>query len=565
MNPFQDAISSSLLSYSTAIYRPISNNTGSTETWSAITEWLRICREEHSHCPSFGPTETGWYPTRLLDIGPKSAPFQDPRLIFTTQNKMEGAYATLSHCWGKNPLVTLKTERLKEFVTNGIPHEELPKTFREALVVTRNLGVRYLWIDSLCILQSGAGSVEDWQKESAMMHRVYENSYCNIAATAAEDSRGGLFHDRDPRDLLISTMEVDWENEIDPLKPYKGGFTINDLEFWSENVEQTPLLKRAWVYQERLLTGRILHFGSQQLLWECRTSSMSESYPNPSRAMLTGYNLLTPKREFVEEKWSKAQSWARIIDTYTRCLLTKEEDKLIALSGIAQQHQSVRDADDKYLAGIWLKDFPTTLCWSADRQLLNSPFNHVYTWRPTTYRAPSWSWASVEGHIQMGVSSNHSLITVLDTGVMPVTSNATGQLKDAYLTVRGKLKILSILEWHGTYSLLNVNIYGSDAPQCQLIWTPDEYSTPYTLAPLNVLCLAITQDLSQVEIFETQGIPVQGITLVEVEDDNDGNDENDGHDDDCEDGPSRFRRTGHFSGWCKKDFLDGEEEDIMII
>lgn len=131
-----------------------------------------------------------WYPTRLVDIGTTSDRTA-VKLIETAKEQLEGPYVTLSHCWGNARLVTQLVQDNKATFLAELPH--LPRTFEDVLVATKQLGARYIWIDSLCIVQDDEA---DWAKESMLMASVYRNALCNIAATGAEDSQGGLFHQR---------------------------------------------------------------------------------------------------------------------------------------------------------------------------------------------------------------------------------------------------------------------------------------------------------------------------------------------------------------------------------
>jgi hypothetical protein len=131
---------------------------------------------------------------RVLDVGTPSKPSLS--LHITEDSSLKSPYITLSHCWG-NPKLQIKrlsNANISQF-TNLIDDAELPKTFQDAIAIARRLGVRFLWIDSLCIIQD---SVEDWVKESSNMGNVYKNSLCNIAATAAPDGRTGCFLQRNP-------------------------------------------------------------------------------------------------------------------------------------------------------------------------------------------------------------------------------------------------------------------------------------------------------------------------------------------------------------------------------
>jgi hypothetical protein len=177
-------------------YGPRSKNTNSVDTWRTIKHWLSVCNKYHGPCIKSGASNL-WYPTRLIDVGTKENNFQ-PRQCLSAEFLLEGSYATLSGHWGNGDLFTLSASNTED-LRNGIPINELPLVFQDAFIATRILGLRYLWIDSLCILQSGSGSMDDWQKESSMMGLVFERAYCNFAAAGAADSQGdaGRFFERD--------------------------------------------------------------------------------------------------------------------------------------------------------------------------------------------------------------------------------------------------------------------------------------------------------------------------------------------------------------------------------
>ena len=154
-----------------------------------MTQWLKTCLSEHSRCTDTQMT-IPWYPSRLIDIGKTDS--ANVRLIESSADPPSGEYATLSHCWGSARYLQLNSANLR-----GLKHQiaisDLPLTFKEAFAVTRRLGIRYIWIDSLCISQD---SKEDWLHEAALMHKVYSHSYCTIAAAASADSTQGLFRCR---------------------------------------------------------------------------------------------------------------------------------------------------------------------------------------------------------------------------------------------------------------------------------------------------------------------------------------------------------------------------------
>ncbi|KAK4106598.1 HET-domain-containing protein, partial [Parathielavia hyrcaniae] len=128
---------------------------------------------------------------RLLDVGPPGRPREYVRLIETARVTPDGPYVTLSHCWGRASEVFKLETRNREELLEQVP--VLPQTFEDAIVAAQRLGARYIWIDSLCIIQDDA---QDWEKESSSVADVYRNAMCNIAASASHDSNGGLYRDR---------------------------------------------------------------------------------------------------------------------------------------------------------------------------------------------------------------------------------------------------------------------------------------------------------------------------------------------------------------------------------
>lgn len=355
-------------------------------------------------------------PTRVIDVGPADGSLQ-PRLHLTGSEI--GQWATLSHCWGKTVTIKLTSDTLDERL-RGIPTAEMPRNFRDAIAVTRILGIRYLWIDSLCIIQD---SSEDWLQESAKMGEIYKNSLITIAATNAHESAAGFLSNR--------SAEVACHLQI------KRGLTIPvwvrpKIEWYGSAEIVGPLSRRGWVLQERLLPLRILHFGGQQMMWQCRTKSLAEGFcdaDRPPEEQIPGITESSLRAAFHAEMSSLAnnnadghgfraeiaqpslsssslpalpyekisfsfkepnnnniyEQWYKLIVIYTRLALTNPTDKLAAVAGIAQQVQL--RTGDTYLAGLWKSNIGRGLQWWS-----NPPSILL---RPSTPQAPSWSWAAL--------------------------------------------------------------------------------------------------------------------------------------------------------------------------
>ena len=228
--------------------------------------------QHHAAC---NVQEPQWYPTRLLDLGESPASTGTVRLVLKDIDHLSGPYVTLSHCWGTAEFLTLNTTNF-EILRAGISILELPQTFQNAIVVTRRFGIRYLWIDSICIMQD---LESDWQVESLLMEKVFSRGHCSIAATASSDSAGGLFRRRDPKLLcpieIIQPVTTDGPDQVTAKR-----YTAYDRDCWRRGLDKAPLCRRAWVVQERLLAHRVVHFTHRELVWECKELTASETHPS---------------------------------------------------------------------------------------------------------------------------------------------------------------------------------------------------------------------------------------------------------------------------------------------
>jgi hypothetical protein len=215
--------------------------------------------ESHSKCNR--SIDHKWFPTRVIAVGSIAEP--DLRLLVTNPASPVSSYATLSHCWGKLRIKQLLLSNLPTLV-NGIVFAELSKTFQDAIVITRRLGLKFLWIDSLCIIQD---SIQDWAHESAMMDSVYSNATCNLAATTADDSGAGCFYERNP--LLAQPCRVNIDSFPGPVSESCQYDLIPQALFYN-SIDLQSLNRRGWVLQEQFLSPRIIHCGRNQLFWECQ-------------------------------------------------------------------------------------------------------------------------------------------------------------------------------------------------------------------------------------------------------------------------------------------------------
>jgi hypothetical protein len=295
--------------------------------------------------------------------------------------------------------------------------------------VTKSLGVRYIWIDSLCIIQD---SDEDWRREATRMSRVYEHSICNIAATRATDGNVGCFMEkRSLMEVVPCRVYLAWMDQ--PAKAYY----CYDVNLYYRFLLRAPLSKRAWFVQELALAPRVVHFADGQMWWECVERRACESFPQR-----VPYDLVTrgkisadvAKLPFVRsdrngKTRSRSDLWIDIVQAYSGADLTyPEKDELAAISGLARKFGPPED----YFAGLWKWDFEAQLFWSA-------AWNGGKTARVPSYHNPSWSWTSMSGGIfhplGMGPSSSFQILD------FPIANedDPYGRLADPCLRLAGGL------------------------------------------------------------------------------------------------------------------------------
>lgn len=321
-----------------------------------MRHWISDCKDTHGRCAAYNDTASS--PTRVLDVSCFHHS-NDIVLKELDENVLHISYAALSHCWGdpSHPPITTTTTNLAVRKTR-IAFDDLTKSFQDAVTITRKLEIPYLWIDSLCIIQD---SKSDWEKEASKMATVYVGAVVTLSALGSPDSNGG-FYLRPPKEKtdFVYRHDITLGSQryrvfvCEPDSPHISG----------------PLMERAWTYQERELSPRILHFGRHNLIWECKQLTATTSLP---WLRYKAYDsdlapaLIYDSHEESLGKWrysyEQRKHWFLTVTEYSRRSLTHAKDKLIALSGLAH---NVHDAEKgggyrflpgeergRYLAGLW--------------------------------------------------------------------------------------------------------------------------------------------------------------------------------------------------------------------
>ncbi|MCJ1433696.1 hypothetical protein MMC27_003060 [Xylographa pallens] len=294
--------------------------------------------------------------------------------------------------------------------------EAVLKTIKDAVKIVRDLKIRYLWVDALCIIQGRDKEAQaDWDFESSQMCQVYEGAFLTLAAASASTAHDGIF--RRVPNLNVHHLVLLYKSTSTP--EISGPVIIQPgVKRESHNIIEEPLCDRAWTLQEELLSSRALYYTNQELCWKCHSLSTAElTHITPQFVSLQkqvevhgGTNGV--KRTLV------SQDWNQTVWQYSYRNLTNGRDKLPALAGLVEKYR--REKNDTFLAGHWKNDLCHSLLWTHNplaHPRPNSRISSTYLsfispksltrpyGRPATYRAPSWSWASVDGEIRRCVTS----------------------------------------------------------------------------------------------------------------------------------------------------------------
>ncbi|OTA89591.1 hypothetical protein M434DRAFT_14449 [Hypoxylon sp. CO27-5] len=366
----------------------------SDESISQVGEWLKECTETHGQC---NPNVDVELPTRILDLGTPDS-IGGVRLIETKESPIKrGKYACLSHCWGGNIVDAAKTTRhsLKE-KKRDIPVERLPQTFQDAICVARKLNIRYLWVDSMCILQD-EDDKSDWNHESRKMVAVYQNAFITIAASCSPNSNDGFLRSTSS---IYATKLLQCMATNDNSPNFYIRQTLPHHEKPLESIDTSPLLVRAWVLQERLLSPRFLSFELGELVWECNKLTTCQCGDD---LWLYGSQILKQRYcESIEppDLSGLRNCWSTIVEKYTTLTLSFEKDRLRAIAGIANQLLAISNPSSpgkslmgRYIEGLWEDTLCRDLCWEV-RANEEDPLARPKALKE--WRAPSWSWASVQ-------------------------------------------------------------------------------------------------------------------------------------------------------------------------
>lgn len=411
----------------------------------------------HRQCER--PTIKRQLPLRLVDVMPDQPPqihsdsgltrneFQTldidiappVRIISTKSLPLDIRYMTLSHRWGNSPSIILNSTTASTLLNSNIPSELLEssnaKLFRHAMYVTRCLGIRYLWVDSMCIMQDDDS---EKAKEITLMGEIYYNSSLNISATDSTSGADGLIFNRDvlktsPCQLSVQLLGV---NETLDLVAFHNKILVES--------DEGELNRRGWVLQERILSPRVLHFTKHQVFWECNSLLASDirpegepidpTSPSDMRGILSASSSLALPDDTMNALWYD------VVRQYSATSLSFSGDRLLAVSALAERYSILSlQSPAEYVAGIWMAHLPLALVWrriprteAPSMSLQNTNQEQI---------APTWSWAALTCAVESAdMDYLHPNITVVDLGgIQRRSASQFDGVTSCWLRVRGHM------------------------------------------------------------------------------------------------------------------------------
>ncbi|KAK7703459.1 hypothetical protein SLS64_009129 [Diaporthe eres] len=367
-------------------------------------------------------------PSRVLHI---SGTDKEPTIRLSTDHATE-PYAALSYCWGADQPSKTTRAKLGSYL-NDVDFSTLPSTIQDAAIVTRGIGLSYLWVDALCIVQD---DFDDVMVQLAQMHAIYHCSWVTIAAAEALTCNQGFLQPRAQWQPIRMRARLDDKEPSDVLLVPEG-------RPWRS---EAPLFQRGWTLQETLLSSRILLYGQRELIFLCLEAERCEGDVDSE---VRRYQTLFDPGSNLFVHLDHPDNWGYLVSSYSQRLLAVESDKLLGIAALAENYGRTRAVGD-YLAGLWRENFLEQCLWTTEP----FPADGRVAKRPKEYRAPSWSWASLDARISsFGVSVNTPAMMMPETMGDNVTcqiidvqttltsaGNPYGMVSGGYLVIKGRLR-----------------------------------------------------------------------------------------------------------------------------
>lgn len=430
---------------------PPPTHTGSERSFAWARDQIEHCTKHHLECRVPEGEPSCFIPSRLIQIpsDPRDGVFLRPRPDIPGGTR----YAALSYCWGKRQAwPACRTSRWNlASQMYGISWTTLPATIQDAIEATRKLGLEYIWIDCICIIQDDE---KDWQVESMQMATVYTHAHVTLSAALPLDTRTGIFSTRDA-ESLSHILTIRYRGDEYPIYAFHVPQESGRIEprllanIWRGSLERSleyPMFNRAWTFQERLASRRVLLFGKEELIMECASGCVFEE--SLYRLQPPRLSDKTLKEAYAGSMSSPRKIWWEIVYTYSHLKLTVPTDRLPAIAAVAQR-LALQNPTDEYLCGLWRKSFLSDLLWERVLNTLDKgdpPLVCISAaWGAASYTAPSWSWVSFRSKARNITNIVEPLSKVIKVYLEYRDNSSFGRVSGGYATISGPMVDL---EWH---------------------------------------------------------------------------------------------------------------------
>ena len=406
---------------------------------------IREMRQLLDHCTStcHPDTPSSFMPTRLLDVGHEVSAL--PRLVLSSKIRQtrQTKYAALSYCWGSDEDAQSQFKTEKASLTHrcaGLPKELMTPTTNDAIALARAIGLRYLWIDALCIIQDDK---DDWLHESSQMNLVYRHAFvtlCSLNSVSCHES----FLIRAP------VLNIPFQSTI--RESTNGSYLIRLRPRSGDNLDRRMYMldaalskwdKRCWTFQEKEMSTRLLLFGSLRMHFTCARSRWSEGDEAPSdrsESTVGVSEMITRSKDRRIPSMEMYQYWYWLVFQYGHRSVTYDKDRLPAIAGLARM---IGEAlQDRYLAGLWKGDLHHGLTWQSRGYMLSRGLEaYIRDIKKRNYIAPSWSWAACPNVISM--RHDYGTLVVEESSIVDVNTDTHsddlyGQVSGGFIRIRGK-------------------------------------------------------------------------------------------------------------------------------
>ena len=429
--------------------RPINTLPRSKESFDLARSWLRTCIMYHPKCQRDIDLSDKFMPSRVMKLDATSGVL---RIRLVESLPKPEPYATLSYCWGGDQELKTMRDSIESFKID-MPVHELPATIRDAAEVALQLNIPNIFVDAFCIIQDDPN---DMAHQLAQMPTIYSESMVTIAGSRAKSFDQGFLHEREPLPQFFERGEVYQLPFCSPTGEIGSAIL---LPIHLDSVTE-PLEDRAWALQERLLSPRIIDYATHQTFWHCwcvndvrdgwlEAGFMGRNFQAqvPSLFQKPIKSLAPPKERSPASISSSSlheselgeilNSWNTVVRIYSARKLSFPADKLPAIAAAAARFAIV--LDDQYRCGLWKSYLQYQILWYTDCK------DEEQLCSRTAYKAPSWSWAAIDGPVMIEWVSWHSYFTfcleILECEVRLASDLLPyGAVESGFITAKGRIK-----------------------------------------------------------------------------------------------------------------------------